>query len=73
LLRFHGLHRDGKRNNVPNLRRLTMAQRGDSASNTQTDVHSKVWWHVSVDGWAVALALGLALLVWIGAIKTVSW
>lgn len=28
---------------------------------------------VSVDEWAVALALALALLVWAGAIKHVPW
>jgi hypothetical protein len=28
---------------------------------------------ISLDGWAVALALGLALLVWVGWIKHVSW
>jgi hypothetical protein len=28
---------------------------------------------ISLDGWAVALALGLALLVWVGWIKRVPW
>jgi disulfide bond formation protein DsbB len=28
---------------------------------------------ISMDGWAVALALGLALLVWVGWIKRVPW
>ena len=28
---------------------------------------------ISLDAWAVALALGLALLVWIGWIKHVPW
>ena len=28
---------------------------------------------ISLDAWAVALALGLALLVWIGLIKRVPW
>jgi hypothetical protein len=28
---------------------------------------------ISLDGWAVALALGLALLVWLGWIKQVPW
>ena len=28
---------------------------------------------ISMDGWAVALALGLALLVWAGWIKRVPW
>jgi hypothetical protein len=28
---------------------------------------------ISLDGWAVALALGLALLVWLGFIKRVPW
>jgi len=42
-------------------------------SKSESGVQNKVWWHVSVDGWAVALALGLALLVWIGAIKHVPW
>jgi hypothetical protein len=28
---------------------------------------------ISLDGWAVALALGLALLVWLGFIKHVPW
>lgn len=28
---------------------------------------------ISLDAWAVALALGLALLVWLGWIKHVSW
>jgi hypothetical protein len=28
---------------------------------------------LSLDGWAVTLALGLALLVWLGWIKHVSW
>jgi hypothetical protein len=28
---------------------------------------------ISLDAWAVALALGLALLVWMGWIKHVSW
>jgi hypothetical protein len=28
---------------------------------------------LSLDGWAVALALGLALLVWLGWIKQVPW
>jgi hypothetical protein len=28
---------------------------------------------ISLDGWAVALALGLALLVWAGWIKQVPW
>jgi hypothetical protein len=28
---------------------------------------------ISLDAWAVALALGLALLVWIGWIKRVPW
>jgi hypothetical protein len=27
----------------------------------------------SIDEWAVALALALALLVWVGAIKHVAW
>lgn len=43
------------------------------ASESGSGVQNQVWWHVSVDGWAVALALGLALLVWIGAIKHVPW
>ena len=42
-------------------------------SKVENKVENKVWWHVSVDGWAVALALVLALLVWIGAIKHVPW
>jgi hypothetical protein len=46
-----------------------MARAGESASGVQ----NKVWWHFTVDGWAVALALVLALLVWIGAIKHVPW
>jgi hypothetical protein len=28
---------------------------------------------ISLDSWAVALALGLALLVWLGWIKHVPW
>jgi len=28
---------------------------------------------ISLDGWAVTLALALALLVWLGWIKHVSW
>jgi uncharacterized protein HemX len=28
---------------------------------------------ISLDSWAVALALGLALLVWVGLIKHVPW
>jgi hypothetical protein len=28
---------------------------------------------ISLDAWAVALALGLALLVWAGVIKRVPW
>jgi disulfide bond formation protein DsbB len=28
---------------------------------------------ISLDAWAVVLALGLALLVWLGWIKQVSW
>jgi len=28
---------------------------------------------ISLDAWAVALALGLALLVWVGWIKRVPW
>ena len=28
---------------------------------------------ISLDVWAVALALGLALLVWVGWIKQVPW
>jgi hypothetical protein len=28
---------------------------------------------ISLDAWAVALALGLALLVWLGWIKNVPW
>lgn len=28
---------------------------------------------ISLDTWAVVLALGLALLVWLGWIKQVSW
>jgi hypothetical protein len=28
---------------------------------------------ISLDAWAVALALGLALLVWAGLIKQVPW
>jgi hypothetical protein len=28
---------------------------------------------LSLDGWSVALALGLSLLVWIGWIKRVPW
>ncbi|MGB0036950.1 MAG: hypothetical protein WBP79_15885 [Candidatus Acidiferrales bacterium] len=29
--------------------------------------------HLSLDGWAVALALALSLLVWIGLIKHIPW
>lgn len=28
---------------------------------------------ISLDAWAVALALGLAFLVWVGLIKRVPW
>lgn len=28
---------------------------------------------LTLDGWAVALALGLSLLVWIGWIKRIPW
>ncbi len=28
---------------------------------------------ISLDGWAVALALGLTLFVWLGWIKRVPW
>jgi hypothetical protein len=28
---------------------------------------------ISLDGWAVVLALGLAFLVWLGWIKQVPW
>jgi len=30
-------------------------------------------WGLTLDGWAVALALGLSLLVWVGWIKRVPW
>ena len=30
-------------------------------------------WGLSLDGWAVALALGLSLQVWIGWNKRVPW
>ena len=33
----------------------------------------KAGWDLSLDGWSVALALGLALRVWIGWIKRVPW
>ena len=33
----------------------------------------KAGWGLSLDGWSVALALGLSLLVWIGWIKRVPW
>jgi hypothetical protein len=32
---------------------------------------AKAW--LSLDSWAVVLALGLSLLVWVGLIKRVPW
>ena len=45
-----------------------------SGKNETTSVAAKaaglgIW----LDAWAVALALGLALLVWVGWIKRVPW
>jgi hypothetical protein len=37
------------------------------------DLKSKATAVVSLDTWAVLLALGLSLLVWIGLIKKVPW
>jgi hypothetical protein len=31
------------------------------------------WFQISLDGWAVTLALILSLLIWIGWIKQVPW
>ena len=41
--------------------------------DSQESLAKKVRPIVSIDGWAVALALALALLVWAGAIKHVPW
>lgn len=34
---------------------------------------SKKWWQLSLDGWAVVLALALALLVRVGVFKHIPW
>jgi hypothetical protein len=45
-----------------------------SEKNETTDVARKAaGLGISMDAWAVALALGLALLVWAGWIKRVPW
>jgi hypothetical protein len=45
-----------------------------SEKNETTNVATKAaGLGISMDGWAVALALGLALLVWAGWIKRVPW
>jgi hypothetical protein len=59
----------GTHNETANWKGAPMTQESESGNGVQ----NKVWWHVSVDGWAVALALVLALLVWIGAIKHIPW
>lgn len=33
----------------------------------------KKWWHLSLDSWAVVLALVLALLIRVGVFKHVPW
>jgi hypothetical protein len=43
------------------------------AQRTEENLAKRVRTVVSVDEWAVALALALALLVWAGAIKHVPW
>ncbi|HWX37819.1 MAG TPA: hypothetical protein VNY09_01190 [Candidatus Sulfotelmatobacter sp.] len=45
-----------------------------SDKNETTNVAAKAaGLGISLDAWAVALALGLALLVWVGWIKRVPW
>lgn len=33
----------------------------------------KKWWQLSLDSWAVLLALTLALLIRVGAVKHIPW
>jgi hypothetical protein len=33
----------------------------------------KKWWHLSLDSWAVVLALALALLIRAGVFKHIPW
>lgn len=51
--------------------------KGDSSMSEKTDTNNvatkAAGLGISLDAWAVALALGLALLVWAGWIKRVPW
>jgi hypothetical protein len=44
-----------------------------SESTETSNLKSKATGILSLDTWAVLLALGLSLLVWIGLIKKVPW
>lgn len=44
-----------------------------SESTETPNLKSKATGILSLDTWAVLLALGLSLLVWIGLIKKVPW
>ena len=45
----------------------------ETNENSGSVARNRARWGLSLDGWSVALALGLALLVWIGWIKRVPW
>jgi hypothetical protein len=47
--------------------------KNDEKNETTKTAEKAAGLGISLDSWAVALALGLALLVWVGWIKRVPW
>nr|HEV7953702.1 hypothetical protein [Candidatus Acidoferrales bacterium] len=44
-----------------------------SQSNEKGVLKKRRWFALSMDGWAVTLALIAALLIWAGVIKRIDW
>ncbi len=42
-------------------------------SNEKREVKKRSWFALSLDGWAVTLALIASLLIWAGVIKRIGW
>ncbi len=45
----------------------------ETTQGSSSGARKKAGWGLPLDGWSVALARGLALLVWIGWNKRVPW